>query len=133
MCPIDLENASIALPHFDNYIYNGPNSGTKSNLTAAIGNEIYWSGFNNLYPLEFNFSFSVVSDAVTDCQGLTAGDVQIIGVHSDDPDEVALVALQELPANLELYLTDDAWTGDGFRGSEGTVKVRCFFVLLIPL
>lgn len=124
--PPGLENASIALPHFDNYIYIGPSEGTKSYLTSAIGNEEYWSGFNNAQPLEFTFSFSVASDAVSDCQGLQAGDVQIIGVHSDDPDEIALVALQDLPANLELFLTDDAWTGNGFRGSEGTVMVRNF-------
>jgi len=124
--PPGLEIASIALPHFDNYIYIGPSEGTKSYLTSAIGNEEYWSGFNNAQPLEFTFSFSVASDTVSDCQGLQAGDVQIIGAHSDDPDEIALVALQDLPANLELFLTDDAWTGNGFRGSEGTVMVRNF-------
>lgn len=128
--PPGLENANIALPHFDNYIYIGPSEGRKSDLAAAIGNEEYWSGFDNAKPLEFTFSFSVESEAVTDCKSLKPGDAQIIGVHSDDPDEIALVALQDLPANLELYLTDDAWTGNGFRGSEGTVKVRYISVLI---
>ncbi|CAJ1962302.1 unnamed protein product [Cylindrotheca closterium] len=121
--PAGLENASIALPHFDNYIYIGPADGKKSDIVAAIANEEYWSGFDNAQPLKFENSFVVASDTVSDCRGLKPGDVQVIGVHSDDPDEIALVALQDLPANLELYLTDDAWTSDGFRGSEGTVKL----------
>jgi endonuclease I len=68
------------------------------------------------------------------CNDLQAGDVQIIGVHGDFPDEIALVALQDLPDDLELFLTDDAWTGNGFRGSEGTEKVRldnCFACLCL--
>eukprot|EP00526_Cylindrotheca_closterium_P006820 CAMPEP_0113637648 /NCGR_PEP_ID=MMETSP0017_2-20120614/19713_1 /TAXON_ID=2856 /ORGANISM="Cylindrotheca closterium" /LENGTH=752 /DNA_ID=CAMNT_0000548699 /DNA_START=205 /DNA_END=2463 /DNA_ORIENTATION=+ /assembly_acc=CAM_ASM_000147 len=121
--PAGLESTSIALPHFDNYIYIGPSEGKKSDIVEAIAKEEHWSGFDNTQPLKFEFSFVIASEAVTDCQDLKAGDVQIIGVHSDNPDEIALVALQDLPANLELYLTDDAWTGNGFRGSEGTVKL----------
>lgn len=62
------------------------------------------------------------------CTDLHAGDVQIIGVHSDSPDEIALVALEDLQDGLELFLTDDAWTGSSFRGSEGTMKVRLLYV-----
>lgn len=58
------------------------------------------------------------------CSSLMAGDVQVIGVHSDNPDEIALVTLVDLPAGLELYLTDNGWTGTEFKTSEGTVKVR---------
>jgi len=122
--PPGVERASIALPHLDNYIYIGPAEGTKDDLVAAIRNEEYWSGFDNAQPLRFDYSFSVLTETITDCQGLRAGDVQVIGVHSDNPDEIALVAFQDLPAGLELYLTDKAWTGDGFRESaEGTVKL----------
>lgn len=58
------------------------------------------------------------------CTTLTAGDVQVIGVHSDNPDEIALVTLVNLPAGLELHLTDSGWTGTEFQTSEGSVKVR---------
>ena len=58
------------------------------------------------------------------CTALTAGDIQVIGVHSDNPDEIALVTLVNLPAGLELHLTDSGWTGTEFQTSEGSVKVR---------
>lgn len=57
------------------------------------------------------------------CSGLVAGDVQVVGVHSDNPDEIALVALEDLPAGLALYMTDNGWMGSEFRNTEGTVSV----------
>jgi endonuclease I len=57
------------------------------------------------------------------CSQLFAGDVQIISVTADNPDAVVLVALADLPAGLELYMTDNAWTGTDFASNEGTMKV----------
>lgn len=60
---------------------------------------------------------------------LAAGDVAIIGLNSDNPDEVLLVALEDLPSGLELFLTDNAWMGNSFRNGDfypdydGTIKV----------
>ena len=47
----------------------------------------------------------------------------VIAVNSDDPDMVALVALTDLPQNLQLYMTDNAWTGTSFRTNEGTLRL----------
>ncbi len=57
------------------------------------------------------------------CSGLRPGDIQVIGVQSDNPDQVALVTLADIPAGLGVMITDDAWTGTDFRGTEGTAKL----------
>uniref|UniRef100_A0A7S4ABY4 Endonuclease I n=1 Tax=Pseudo-nitzschia australis TaxID=44445 RepID=A0A7S4ABY4_9STRA len=53
----------------------------------------------------------------------TAGDVMVVGVHSDNPDLVALVTLVDLPAGLVVHLTDRAYNGDSFSSSEGTMSL----------
>lgn len=121
--PPGLYVANTILSHRDNYHYNGPTEGTKDKLIAEIGDEANWDGVDQVQSITFGSSFSVLSNNISSCQDLKGGDVQIIGAHSDNPDEIALVALENLPAKMELFLTDDAWTGNGFRGSEGTVKV----------
>jgi hypothetical protein len=126
--PPGLETTNTVLNHRDNYQYTGPTEGTKDKLVAAIGDQSNWSGFDQAQSFIFDSPFSVLSNAVVSCLDLTAGDVQVIGAHSDNPDEIALVTLEDLPADLELFLTDDAWTGNGFRGSEGTERVRLHLV-----
>lgn len=58
------------------------------------------------------------------CGQLSPGDIQVIRFTSDNPDVIVLVAMEDLPEGLELYMTDNAWTGSGFEGNEGTVKMR---------
>ncbi len=54
---------------------------------------------------------------------LTAGDIAVIGVNSDDPDQFAFVALVPLATGTEITFTDSGWTVAGaFRGNEGGVK-----------
>jgi len=115
--PPSLKNAQTSLTHLDNYIYTGTTSGSKDDLITAIGDASNWNGSDSALLLEFE-PFSVYS-SITNCQDLSPGDVQVIGVHSDFPDEIALVALADIPAGLDLFVTDDAWTGSAFRGSEG--------------
>jgi len=43
---------------------------------------------------------------------VAAGDVMIIGIQSDDPDSVTLVALTDLHTGLVLHITDNAYYGD---------------------
>jgi hypothetical protein len=56
------------------------------------------------------------------CDSLTAGDVMMVGINSDNPEGVALVALEDLGGGLELLLADNAWTGTGFRTNEGSIS-----------
>ena len=57
------------------------------------------------------------------CSHLSAGDVQILSLSANNPDAIVLVALTDLPAGLELYMTDNSWTGTDFNENEGTMKV----------
>jgi len=45
--PDELMVVATALPHFDNYIYNGPKIGTKVNLVAALADAENWYGSND--------------------------------------------------------------------------------------
>ena len=54
---------------------------------------------------------------------LAPGDVLIVAAYSDDPDLVALVALEDIPAGYTIHLTDNAWTGNAFLDNEGVVSL----------
>ena len=47
------------------------------------------------------------------------GSIMFIGVNTDNPDAIALVALQDLAVGTTLYLTDNAWTGSNLGTTEG--------------
>ena len=66
---------------------------------------------------------AATSPPITGCGGLSAGGVQTVAVSSDNPDVVALVALENLSAGLVLYRTDKAWMGSEFRSYEGIEQV----------
>lgn len=57
------------------------------------------------------------------CSQLSSDDVQVVSMSADNPDTVVLVALVGLPEGLDLYMTDNAWTGNDFATNEGTLKV----------
>lgn len=53
-------------------------------------------------------------------QVLTAGDIAIVGMTTDNPDAFAFVALVPLPAGTTIQFTDNGWMGaGGFRANEG--------------
>jgi endonuclease I len=111
-------NIFVDFPDLVNKIYGAPQFPIGSN-----GYQCSNSGGSTLPPTY------LPSDSMNNCTNLKAGAVQVIGIHSDSPDEVALVALEDLPGGMELFLTDNAWTGSGFRGYEGTAKVRIHGIL----
>lgn len=52
---------------------------------------------------------------------LNPGDIAIIGFNSDDPDQMAFVALVDIPMGTEIKFTDNGWfAATGFRANEGT-------------
>ncbi|KAF0152441.1 MAG: extracellular ribonuclease [Ignavibacteria bacterium] len=56
-------------------------------------------------------------------QTLAAGDIAIIGIHTDDPDQFSFVPFVDLQAGTVIRFTDSGVKADGtFRGSEGAVK-----------
>lgn len=54
---------------------------------------------------------------------LSAGDIAIIGVNSDNPDDFSFVLLVDIDAGTEIRFTDSGVLSDGsFRANEGAVK-----------
>ena len=71
------------------------------------------------------FFLLVTANAQGDaCSQLKPGDVFVWVVATDDPDGIGFMALEAIPAGLELYLTDNPWTGSEFGTDEGTQKVN---------
>ncbi len=54
---------------------------------------------------------------------MSVGDMAIIGVNGDNPDEIYWVPLIDLQAGTQVYFTDSGWLGDnsGFRANEGAI------------
>jgi len=58
------------------------------------------------------------------CKGnLSAGDIMLTGVSSNNPDIVVMVAMKNIPVGSEIFMTDNAWTGDKFKTNEGIQKL----------
>jgi len=55
------------------------------------------------------------------CSGLGPGSLMVVGVNSDNPDRVDLLALEDLEEGIRITMTDNAWTGISFRTNEGTI------------
>ncbi|MBZ0200903.1 MAG: endonuclease [Ignavibacteriaceae bacterium] len=53
---------------------------------------------------------------------LTAGDIVIVGMNTDDPDEFAFVPLVNIASGVSISFTDNGWLASGsLRGGEGTL------------
>ena len=53
---------ATALPHFDNYIYNGTKIGTKANLIAALADAENWYGSNDSADVTLSMESFTVED-----------------------------------------------------------------------
>lgn len=69
--------------------------------------------FNNLRIL-FSMAWLLTSIGL---MAQSAGDIAVIGFNADGNDDLAIVALAELPANRTIYIRDDEWGGTAFRDS----------------
>lgn len=49
------------------------------------------------------------------------GDIAFVGFNADGNDDLAFVALREIPAGTVIYFNDREWTGAGFNTGEGEV------------
>lgn len=58
-----------------------------------------------------------------DCDTIEPVALAFFLLNSIDPDELAIYVFEDLPGNLTLYLTDNAWDGSVFRTDEGTWSV----------
>lgn len=62
---------------------------------------------------------------------LAAGDIILLGLNSDDPDDFAFVTLVDLDAGTQIRFTDSGWRASGsFRPNEGAVKYTAPTVIL---
>ncbi|GAB6283556.1 MAG: hypothetical protein STSR0008_23320 [Ignavibacterium sp.] len=54
---------------------------------------------------------------------LSAGDIAIVGLNCDNPDDFAFVLLTNIDTNTVINFTDNGWLNTGvFRTGEGTIK-----------
>ena len=58
-----------------------------------------------------------------ECDNLVPGNLYFTYLRSAEPDEVVLLPFDDIPGNMTLYLTDNAWTGSSFQSDEGTLEV----------
>ena len=91
----------LGYPGCDSNNTNQTNDGDLDNNDNSTNNQTSFSNLSSLSP----------------------GDVMVVAMNSVNPDTIALIALEDIPGNMELYLTDNAWTGLSFRSNEGTIKL----------
>ena len=120
--PESLEDAIVTLPHMDSYMYAGTRSDTMSSLISSITSRVDWTGSNNRFSFESS-SFTVTDSTFSLCTDLSPGSIMVIGVNSDNPDVVSMVALTNIAEGTKIIMTDNAWTGTNFRSNEGTVEM----------
>jgi hypothetical protein len=54
---------------------------------------------------------------------LGPGSIAFTGFNADDPDSVAFVALEDIPAGTVIVFTDNNWNGTAFATNEGSVTL----------
>lgn len=136
---------ALALPHVDNYVYDtttATTTGTKVELQRQLLDATNWvsSNENPEEQLTIPSAFTVTpandinngvdedeqDSSISSTGQLNSGDVMVFAVHSDNPDLVALVALEDVPAGIQIHITDNSWNDAtfSFRTNEGTLTLK---------
>jgi hypothetical protein len=69
-------------------------------------------------------SSSSSSSLLNECDNITLGEITFLLVSASDPfDEVSFFGFEDLPGNVNLYLTDNAWNGNTFEQTEGVMQL----------
>lgn len=63
------------------------------------------------------------STAPNECDALVPGYIYFTYLRSAEPDELVLLPFADIPGDMTLYLTDNAWTGSNFQSDEGTLEL----------
>ena len=130
------DNSDIVNDDFDNSaffegmkstLYNWHNSDPVNSDEVARSNAIY-SVQGNKNPFIHDttlvrrayFNSSSTSSTTTT---LSPGEIAIIGIAADDPDDFHFILLVDIESGTEIIFTDSGWKSDNtFRGNEGATK-----------
>jgi hypothetical protein len=87
---------------------------------------IVLSNGDNAEAVDESNPFSIATDTTMNdkCNNIGQGNVPFFLVNAQEPDEIIFLALEKLPGNMELYLTDQPWNGLSLEDdlpNEGTV------------
>lgn len=71
-----------------------------------------------LYKKILLFTALLFGMAVQGVYSQSLGDIAFIGFNGDGEDDFAIVALEEIPANTEIFFTDSDWNGSAFNSPD---------------
>eukprot|EP00531_Pseudo-nitzschia_arenysensis_P015038 CAMPEP_0116134272 /NCGR_PEP_ID=MMETSP0329-20121206/10556_1 /TAXON_ID=697910 /ORGANISM="Pseudo-nitzschia arenysensis, Strain B593" /LENGTH=659 /DNA_ID=CAMNT_0003628969 /DNA_START=242 /DNA_END=2221 /DNA_ORIENTATION=- len=80
-------------------------------------------GDATIHQVEKDLSLTCGKGSETHDEDPSPGEIMVVGVHSDNPDVVALVALRALPKGWVIRITDNAYDGNSFKTNEGTLSL----------
>ena len=69
------------------------------------------------------FIFLLISTSISAQTTLSPGEMAIIGIGADNPDDFHFIFLVDIESGTEIIFTDSGWKSDNtFRGNEGATK-----------
>lgn len=104
----------------------GPLSGLHGFSTVPLsGGQYTWPALACMAPGSYTLTAQAASwpdDQIelAAVQGIKPGDLAVVGLvnnNTNGPDQFVLAALDRIPANTVVYLTDNGWGSGGFRGA----------------
>jgi len=105
--------------------YTGPRTGlNKAGYLAALADTANWifqdgSGNEAVDATAPDVPFDNTAFSFAPVYPLGPGDIAFTGFNADAPDNLAFVALKDIPANTRIYFCDANWNGTAFPSGEG--------------